>query len=59
MITVTISKTVQVRQYEPLTVTVTATSEDDSDRDALYKDTALAVSKYIKREVARYTEGEE
>ena len=49
---ITISKTVQVRQYEPLTVTIedeadVATKED---KQALYKSVSSMVHALIKRE---------
>lgn len=61
-ITITISRTIQVKQYEPLTVTVTETyqCEEDDDlqevRNAAYKQVADSVAKYLKREYKRYTE---
>jgi len=63
-ITLTVSKTVQIRQYEPVTVTLSETHilNDDEDigqvRNQLYLQIGKAVGIYINKEIERYT-GEE
>ena len=55
---VTISKTVQVSQYEPLTVTITRTIDDGNDTDEnrkkLYSSVGAQVKKVLDLEIRRY-----
>jgi len=58
-ITITVSKTVQAKQYEPVTVTVSETiSCADEDaveaRKDLYRDVTKATHSYIANEVRKY-----
>lgn len=61
-ITVTISRTIQIRQYEPVAVTVTErhTPEAGEDpnliRNEVYNQVAKSVAKYMDRELKRYSE---
>lgn len=61
--TVTISKTIQIRQYEPLTVTITRTLEDKDDtaenRQKLYRVVGAQVKKTLDGEVERYSANQE
>lgn len=54
----TITKTVQVRQYEPLTVTVTdsMTVETKEDRAELYRKVSSMCEQVLAKEYARYDE---
>lgn len=62
IITIEVSKTVQVAQFEPVTVKVTETVEVGADQDAsevrfeTYKTVTQAVKKYIDNEVRKYTD---
>lgn len=60
--TVTISKTTQLKQYEPLTVTITRTIDDSNDtvenRKKLYNSVGIQVKKLIDKESKRYAEEE-
>lgn len=60
--TVTISKTIQLKQYEPLTVTITRSIDDSNDteenRKKLYNSVGLQVKKLIDKERRRYAEEE-
>lgn len=60
--TVTISKTIQLKQYEPLTVTITRTIDDSNDtvenRKKLYNSVGIQVKKLIDKESKRYAEEE-
>lgn len=55
---ITISKTIQVRQFEPLTVTVTDEADCDTEQDAkeLYEQVGSMVKRIIVREFKRYDE---
>lgn len=61
-ISVSVSKTVQVKQYEPVAVTVSLTASVDKKdnfqecRDALHKKASTAVSKLINAEIEKYQE---
>lgn len=66
-ITVTISKTVQIKQFEPVSVTVTERcvldDEDASNNEAvrvarnnIYNGLSKAVQKMVNREIEVYTE---
>lgn len=60
--TVTISKTIQLKQYEPLTVTITRSIDDSNDtvenRKKLYNSVGIQVKKLIDKESKRYAEEE-
>lgn len=60
--TVTISKTTQLKQYEPLTVTITRSIDDSNDteenRKKLYNSVGIQVKKLVERERKRYAEEE-
>jgi len=58
-ITVQVSKTVQVKQYEPVVVTVTETREcrvvdAEQTRDDMYRAVTQSVRKYIDNEQRKY-----
>ena len=61
-ITVTVSKTVQTQQYEPVIVTVSETVEVSADRDSqevhleTYKGVTKSAKKFIDNEIAKWTE---
>lgn len=61
-ITVTVTKTVQAAQYEPVTVTVTETIQVPASKDSreahmdAYTGVTKSVKKFIDNEVAKYTE---
>lgn len=54
---ITISKTIQVRQYEPLTVTVSEDMDVKSseDRDKLYKKVSTTLYHTISKEYEKYS----
>ena len=60
-IQITVSRTVQVKQYEPVSVTISETIELDDDehvdasRLALYKVVTQNVKRYIENEVNKYS----
>lgn len=60
-ITVTVTKTVQTAQYEPVTVTVTEVREVSSEKDSeethlkMYTACTKSVKKFIDNEMAKYT----
>lgn len=62
-ITIEVSRTVQVAQYEPVTVKVTqqvqvADDEDEGEaRDRTYAAVTKSVKRYIDNEVAKYSAG--
>jgi hypothetical protein len=64
-ITVTISRTIQIRQYEPVTVTVTERHELEEGEDPkvvrlqVYNQIAPDVARFMDKEVKRYSEEEE
>lgn len=59
-ITVTVTKTVQTAQYEPVTVTVTEVREVSSEKDSeethlkMYTGVTKSVKKFIDNELAKY-----
>nr|DAY69249.1 MAG TPA: hypothetical protein [Caudoviricetes sp.] len=57
---ITVSKTIQVKQFEPLTVTITRTLDDSSDtlenRKKLYSTVGAQVKKVLDLETRRYGE---
>jgi hypothetical protein len=61
-ITVTISRTIQIQQYQPLTISIAETHNCDEDEDpqevrnTVYKQVAESVSRYLNREYKRYME---
>ncbi len=59
-ITISVSRTIQVKQYEPVTVSASETvecDEDDADEVRLrtYKNVTTAVFKYIENERRKYS----
>ena len=64
-ISVKVSRTQQVKQYEPVTVEVVHTVELEADEDVeerrleIYKSVTQAVKKYIDNEVRKYRQKEE
>lgn len=64
-ISVKVSRTQQVKQYEPVTVEVVHTVELQADEDVeerrleIYKGVTQAVKKYIDNEVRKYRQKEE
>lgn len=57
---ITVSKTIQVKQFEPLTVTITRTLDDSNDtlenRKKLYSTVGVQVKKVLDLETKRYEE---
>ena len=57
---ITVSKTIQVKQLEPLTVTITRTLDDSNDtlenRKKLYSTVGAQVKKVLDLETRRYGE---
>lgn len=57
---ITVSKTIQVKQFEPLTVTITRTLDDSNDtlenRKKLYSTVGAQVKKVLDLETKRYGE---
>jgi hypothetical protein len=59
-ITIEVSKTIQIKQFEPVSVKVSETIQLTDDMDAteartdLYKDVTRAVTKYIDNEQLKY-----
>jgi hypothetical protein len=57
---ITVSKTIQVKQFEPLTVTITRTLDDSNDtlenRKKLYSTVGAQVKKVLDLETKRYEE---
>ena len=57
---ITVSKTIQVKQFEPLTVTITRTLDDSNDtlenRKKLYSTVGAQVKKVLDLETRRYEE---
>lgn len=57
---ITVSKTIQVKQFEPLTVTITRTLDDGNDtlenRKKLYSTVGAQVKKVLDLETRRYGE---
>jgi hypothetical protein len=57
---ITVSKTIQVKQFEPLTVTITRTLDDSNDtlenRKKLYSTVGAQVKKVLDLETRRYGE---
>jgi hypothetical protein len=64
-LTVTLSRTVQVRQYEPVTVTVTerhVLGEDEATAETrlqVYNQVASDLARFMDKELKRYQEEEE
>lgn len=64
-VTVTVSKTVQIRQYEPSTVTVTEVHELEADDDAravrreVYGNISKSVLSYINNEIEIHSKTED
>ena len=60
-IQITVTRTVQVKQFEPVTVTLSETIEVEDDADvkearlALYTGVTSRVERYIKNEVTKYS----
>jgi hypothetical protein len=63
-VTVTISRTVQIRQYEPVTVTVSEVHEVKEGettrevRNSAYNAVSASVVKYVEHEVDNYLKDE-
>lgn len=62
-VSVTVSRTVQVRNYTPSTVTVTEIADvgdNDPDivKDTLYKSASKSMQKFMRAEIAKYKEEE-
>ena len=63
-IQVTVSRTVQIKQYHPSTISVTLTGNlEEGDkfvesRDKLYKAASSSVTKMMNQEIDKYTENE-
>lgn len=57
---ITVSKTIQVKQFEPLTVIITRTLDDSNDtlenRKKLYSTVGAQVKKVLDLETKRYEE---
>lgn len=57
---ITVSKTIQAKQFEPLTVTITRTLDDSNDtlenRKKLYSTVGAQVKKVLDLETRRYGE---
>lgn len=57
---ITVSKTIQLKQFEPLTVTITRTLDDSNDtlenRKKLYSTVGAQVKKVLDLETKRYEE---
>lgn len=57
---ITVSKTIQLKQFEPLTVTITRTLDDSNDtlenRKKLYSTVGAQVKKVLDLETRRYGE---
>lgn len=57
---ITVSKTIQIKQFEPLTVTITRTLDDSNDtlenRKKLYSTVGAQVKKVLDLETRRYGE---
>lgn len=64
-ITITVSRTVQLKQYEPVTITVTETVELSSEDDKLlvrnqtYAAISKSVAKYINHSIGEFNKGTE
>lgn len=63
-ITVTINRTVQLKKFEPLTITVTEVHQVQEGEDPravrlqVYNQVATSVASYMNKELERYTEEE-
>lgn len=61
-LTITVSKTVQVKQYEPVTITLTDIVELESDddpkdvRNRVYKELTKSLVVYLNHEIKQYAE---
>ena len=61
-VSVTVSRTVQVRNYTPSTVTVTETAEVGEGqsaqkvKDALYESASDSMQEYMRKEIKKYRE---
>lgn len=64
-LTVTVSRTCQVRQYEPVTITVTERHELHENEDPrrtrlkIYNQVATHVASFMDKELKRYSEGDD
>lgn len=63
VVSVTVSRTVQVRNFTPSTVTVTETAEvgdhdPDIVKDTLYKSASKSMQRFMRAEIAKYKEKE-
>lgn len=64
-VVVTVQRTVQVRQYEPVTVTVTETHRPEPGESAkavrlqVYNQVGASVARFMDHEIARYSENNE
>lgn len=63
-LTITLSRTVQVRQYEPVTVTITERHKLQEGENIanvrleVYNQIAPSLARFMDKELARYSEGE-
>jgi hypothetical protein len=63
VVSVTVSRTVQVRNFTPSTVTVTETAEvsnhdPDIVKGTLYKSASKSMQRFMRAEIAKYKEKE-